>query len=752
MEHLPTIVDPAYPLPRIPCVCSLDDYDGQGMADFPERKGWRIDRRDGPVRFDETKSLIVEPIALLQAWFFFGLLRDVFSIGQTKIDMQIFQQEVEGQTFLSTAALGDSLSRLASAASELEPKVCLQRQQQARECFNILLTFLDRHWDTLLARESILLGRPSWNVTSILSLNHIMVWVILGETLKNAITQIWCLPPESAPIHGTSFLRPQNPFRDHFLQAGWCPNESSMLFKELDNTGLILATMLRRPFSDSLSHELCSDERCLALQTSDEDYETKHADNCLGCGEILVDQEKICSVLRCGGIPLIYIHTTEAAASPKVKLIDYSANSVEYFAISHVWAHGLGNPKENALPSCQLMRLRSLVGKLASKTTRKVQQPAFWIDTLCIPVDPKFKECRKLAVTRINDTFRQARQVLVLDADLQRSSKRCTRTELATRMICCGWMRRLWTLSEAVVADGSANASKVDVQFLEGSIEFNAIGGRHLRSIYNTETAIISIFSAFPQFLPRDKIFTFLRHALAYRTTSKLEDEAICLASILGFGSKDIALIAGLKTAEERMQLMYTLIGQIPASILFNTSKKLRSGFHWAPASLIGNTEGMRFPSGPAGRCDVQGLHVQFPGYVVVDDRPSSPNFKRSFLGTRYIGDPSEAAPTLLVGPSLALATTDTNVPMSKSALDNAIEFEKLLDETPTPAFVVEPGGFRRAALVSVSREEGSTIYATFKTNLYIRPPWKGSVRAEDWRAYLIIVREVSSLQQWCVQ
>ena len=46
------------------------------------------------------------------------------------------------------------------------------------------------------------------------------------------------------------------------------------------------------------------------------------------------------------------------------------------------------------------------------------RQPAFWIDTLCVPVDPQLKDFRKLAISRFDDTFRHARQVLVLDADL----------------------------------------------------------------------------------------------------------------------------------------------------------------------------------------------------------------------------------------------------------------------------------------------------------------------------------------------
>ena len=78
--------------------------------------------------------------------------------------------------------------------------------------------------------------------------------------------------------------------KNRFLQAGWCPNEVSMPFHEFDNTGLLLATMLKRPFSDRLIHESCTDERCLALQISEEKYETKHVDGCSSCNEIVIDQ------------------------------------------------------------------------------------------------------------------------------------------------------------------------------------------------------------------------------------------------------------------------------------------------------------------------------------------------------------------------------------------------------------------------------------------------------------------------------
>ncbi len=57
------------------------------MVDFPRRMGWEIDRQNGPLRVDETKSNIESPVALLQAWLFFGFLKDVFSIGGAEIDL-----------------------------------------------------------------------------------------------------------------------------------------------------------------------------------------------------------------------------------------------------------------------------------------------------------------------------------------------------------------------------------------------------------------------------------------------------------------------------------------------------------------------------------------------------------------------------------------------------------------------------------------------------------------------------------------
>ena len=741
MEHLPVIKDPAYPLPQIPCVCDAKDYDGQGMTGFPERIGWQIDKESGPVRVDETRSQVNSPAALLQAWLFFGFIQDVFSIGETNVPLQSFRQDIEGRAVLTTASLKASLDKLAQNAKELSSDAYLDRQKRVFGCFKTILGFLDAHWNPR-ARET------NWRLSSIFSLDQILVLLILGETLKNAIVQIWPIPPENSPIRWYSFIRNQNELRGRLLNLGWCPSEASMLFNEIDNTGLFLASLIKRPYSNKLNHESCDEKRCLALQISDGVYETKHVDGCTSCDHVVIDQRKICAILQSGGSPIIFwLPPAEEGGVPKVRIIDFNSNSVEYYAISHVWAHGLGNPERNSLPVCQVTRLQHLIGKLAFSVTGSFKQPAFWIDTLCVPVDPRFKPQRKIAIARLDDTFRYAKQILVLDADLQLSSKNCSRTELATRVLCSGWMRRLWTLSEAVVTDSVANAGKVDLQFLEGSVEFNAVAGKTIWRIHNTEDALKTIFSAFPQYRARDRAYAFLTRALMYRTTSRSEDEAICIASILGLGSENIKSIANADTAEERTQLLYTLVGQIPASILFNRSQKLQEGFRWAPATLLGGTQRSSFP-GPSGKCDVEGLHVQFSGYIVTELRPRSRNLAQPSGAGCYVGNIEEAAPAFHVSPT----RSGMGVTTSKSSVDDEHVFNDFLIKTETPAFIVNPHDHTESVLVSVTLYQDQVIHAIFESKVCIRKPRMETGSHDDWRNNVIEVREVSDEQKWCIR
>ncbi len=747
MDHLPEIEDPAYRSPKIECLCSVDHYDGQGILGFPERVGWKIDRRKGPVRINDTKSVLESPSSLMQAWLFFGMLFDVLRIGNSHEDVYAFQQQNSEGCFITTVPLAARLDRMKKRAKDLPLEEFKHRQDQVRQCMSVVNNVFGVHGEGHLDSEA-------WSISSVLPLDHILAILVLGETLTKAAIQIWPVEYHMSPLRFVAFLQRKNPLETRLLQSNWCPNDVSMLTTSLDNTGVWLASTLRRSFSSTLDHSSCSSAQCFALQIKDDDYRTIHTDACAAtesCRIISIDQEKVCAILHSGGTPIVYLPSgADYENRPKVRIFDYNANTLEYIAISHVWAHGLGNPRDNALPECQLLRLKRISSVVASGSKAHLKPTAFWIDTLCIPVNPQYKESRKLAITKLASTFRRARKVLVLDADLQRASLSCSRTELATRILCSGWIRRLWTLQEAVMSDEAPDCSKIDAQFLEGPFEFNAIAGKSVKTLHHTNLAMSVVYSSFPQYQPQNRLYAFLARALEYRSTSRTEDEALCLASILGLG---VDAIAGAKTADERMHLMYTCIGELPASVLFHRSKRMGpTGFSWAPASLLGNKKHYNF-SRRAGTatCDEQGLHIKVAGYVVTPCESNSQKSSGDVQWSFYIGNREETEPKIWIK-----SLDEDIVYMSgqttwDTSIHGSLGLDQLMRKTAVLAFALNPEDMGESALLSVTEEKDGVIFAKFVTKVYIGKPRMGRGVHDEWRKNLISAREVSSQQQWCI-
>ena len=760
MDHLPEIKGPAYPAPNVPCLCQPQDYDGQGIVGFVERVGWKIDREKGPECVDAKKSQICSSGALLQAWLYFGMLHDVLQISGLKFDLSEHVRIVEGKSLVTSDPLKTHLDRLMENAPALPQDERQDRRRVVRGCLKTVLGMLELHWN-----QEYAMGM--WRIEDFLSLEILVSLEILAETFKDTLREIWRIKSGSQPLSEIYSRHLQNPLKPRLIKNGWCPNEAALLCNSLDTTGVHLASLMRRPFADTLTHTSCSEEACLALQTSESDYQTIHPDECLGksprkCNNIFIDQDKIVAILAGGGIPIIYISfIPEDDRPPKVMILDFNSNRIEYVAFSHVWAHGLGNPKENALPSCQISRLRILS---ASLPARRFYQTGFWIDTLCIPVARKHKACRKLAIGRLGATFRDSCRVLVLDADLQRISQRCSRLELATRILTSGWMRRLWTLQEAVISGDQANATRVDVQFLEGAEEFNAVLCRPLTSRHHSEAAVASVLGGLPQYLTPNQTFGFLARGLRYRSTSRREDEAPCMASILGFDSIDQSLVLNETTAETRMQQMYTLMSQIPGSVLFNRSKKLGTNcFQWAPASLLGSIV-TDVIDGPMARCDQLGLHVQFPGYLI-NCLPAL------HTGSLYIGDRQNKLPTAIVSradeelESLKvkqesdhkIITFDQMVQLSG---DKVTAFDQRMRGASKPAIILNPRDPHESVLLSREmRERGDArtgeLYAAYVSRIFVRfwrIPTCDPVAHSNWRDHLLDVQEVPSDQWWCIR
>jgi len=290
-----------------------------------------------------------------------------------------------------------------------------------------------------------------------------------------------------------------------------------------------------------------------------------------------------------------------------------------YIAISHVWAHGLGNTTENALPRCQLLRLKYLTSALLSRLNVSAE-PLIWIDTLCIPVDPTLANVRKLALSKIAKTFQDAKQVLVLDAELQKSPAFSHRNEICTGVLCSGWMRRLWTLQEAVVTERGPGFEKLYLQFKETAISVYDLPQTGILSLYFPEKAFQELMVTFPRKGVAITDLNSLTRALQRRSTSKFSDEPICLASILGLDI-DQVVRAG-NTSEIRMCAFYKQLSNLPQHILFHRTECLQTdGYRWAPRSFMGTRfvdfDFHRPDNHIVSELDDNGLHVRFPGFIL---------------------------------------------------------------------------------------------------------------------------------------
>ncbi|MDI1486487.1 MAG: hypothetical protein OHK93_005717 [Ramalina farinacea] len=154
--------------------------------------------------------------------------------------------------------------------------------------------------------------------------------------------------------------------------------------------------------------------------------------------------EEIGSILRNGDIPLIAMDTSTSPSQMEVvRYKEQSEYCNDYVAISHVWSDGLGNPKANSLPRCQLDHIQHLVNKLDPEEAYLVP---IWIDTICVPLIPELKS---LAILNMDKTYRNATDVLVLDNSWQEVTTTMPAVEIMMRIRYSTWMSRLWTFQEA---------------------------------------------------------------------------------------------------------------------------------------------------------------------------------------------------------------------------------------------------------------------------------------------------------------
>lgn len=198
----------------------------------------------------------------------------------------------------------------------------------------------------------------------------------------------------------------------------------------------------------------CEGLKCTAYQHDPANYRTRHRNDGCKCQELVICQKLTTEILETGSLPLIHINEYETLAELSVEIVASQPTSL-YVALSHIWADGLGNPKANALPRCQVSYLREILTQLKWKADPQDdpddQEIMLWVDTLCCPVEPE--KANNLALEQMFRTYEQGRCVLVLDNSLRMHSLEALGLdEVCARILYSPWMRRLWTLQEGALS------------------------------------------------------------------------------------------------------------------------------------------------------------------------------------------------------------------------------------------------------------------------------------------------------------
>ena len=621
-------------------------------------------------------------VAFLQAWLFFGTLDEVFKVVGISVNQHNFVRLQDKNESLTTTMLESYIDRWS-----LRERSALPEASQAERADNIR-RIIDEQTDLCHTHDHKDFLREPFNVCFPAS--------VLCLSLRFAWHEIYT--PSVSLISSTdqTYRLESRYLRAKFLEAGWCVNKVESISKSWPLTLQHFTLQLGYP-SSAKDHRLCYRNHCIANQIDEATYETKHLNSpycscafLLNCtsysvrskvdteahlesfispgiqkvwieraiatgrsspnmfrdGHWQVPSNRIADIVREGSFPLItMVNPSIQPYDVTPEIVKYEPGTV-YFAISHVWADGLGNTRRNSLPLCQLITLRTRLFRLLENYWTSPKSPrimAFWIDTLCVPLTPKVT--RKKAITKMQDVYRQSMAALVLDAGLMQHSCPSDPLEVLVRVQTSDWSRRLWTYQEAALAPRihfqfQDNCSDEIVKLMnqrphdsERANEGYGITRRALQITWYPSFSIESrsrservdlrdqdVQRLLALYSPKERWQRFyaILKGLQQRSTTREVDQIICIAILLGVDIEAIVAVEDERPLD-RMKVLLKKIAVFPAGLVFVVTRRMTDdGFTWAPLSMLREMQHIDrvVLTEDTGTLSNEGLHVNFAGLV----------------------------------------------------------------------------------------------------------------------------------------
>ena len=662
-------------------------YDGRGFEGFPQRYKEHLRHS---IEGDANQAYEKEEeanITLLQSWLYFGLISEVLGKFVRWQDFVTHNHENRPMITLQRLMLSGELEIWKKSIDDLSEDNRIRRILEIEFCLAQA-----RH---ITSQEPI---GPFSTADQVPFLEHVLLSIrTLGIIFDSYLDRFWresrktMVSLADGRAWGIGKLIEERMLGNaqvskNVLGNGWCKNDFRRLSQRLPATAMYYLGSLSKPafgrIDDEISaaseaHKQCSEVQCVVENVNEDSYKPAHMPGCEGCPEIGPNMDEIESAIVDGFTPVVRLSKDLSDDSWHIVVKRFLSpgtgpvveeNLTPYIAISHIWAHGMGNVKGNSLPLCRAqylskaaidawnpIRLFPELSKVGSDTAEFENmksifssQGFFWIDTFCVP---RTEKLRKLAISGLTRTYKEAITVLAISADLaglapkgsysiglscrKRPAEECVAWVLGT-----AWMRRLWTLQEALLA------KTLCIQFYDGPLHIgNLLSGLLDKSRAWTPFEFTSvqlaqglldllIFQTIEE--PQGKLYQ-VWNGMHARSCSHVGDESICAARLLG---SDVTKILKVDS-EERTQTLYSTFDTFPQQILFSGNPKIdKVPYRWADKELAK----FRFvrDSGSAVKMAQRqdsGLLVQYPGFIFALDPRELSDHQSTIYGYDRLGE-----------------------------------------------------------------------------------------------------------------
>ncbi|KAJ4377263.1 hypothetical protein N0V83_000087 [Neocucurbitaria cava] len=350
MDHLPLPRTPRFGVETIPYIL-VKDYDGLGFLEYPFRQNWPADGEE--LKLAATSRPREDLNAFMQGYLWFGLGYEV--LGPAFNRQKFTRPSASGQRVLSTSFLPVLGQQWIEAQKRLLPEARKPKAAHFMLCLRRTLQTLQ------------LLDTPP--LQGKLDDSQGRAIAALVETLFSLMTQVFGareINPNSIFGFGPAFSFVQGHYQALLEQSQWCRSEWAGAKSQVSLTANSNYIANLAPPKSNADHRDCTETLCRAYTIDRLTYKTKHAIPGCQCPKIAVDKDRLATILSTGGLPILFLDVTksEDGTEHESLRVERWTPGVPYVAISHVWADGMGDTEANALPGCQLRKVKRLVEAL----------------------------------------------------------------------------------------------------------------------------------------------------------------------------------------------------------------------------------------------------------------------------------------------------------------------------------------------------------------------------------------------------